>query len=157
MYPAPCRRGESLMALLEQKKDVDTQFAALVERMFDDFPFVEFQPPRFAYAMPPLNLYDENGKYVLEMAVPGFEPNEINVEVTGSTVVISGFRSSADEKKLARYHRREIRLGSFARTVALPQDVDPERVIATVEKGILTITLLPMKSIVPKKVQVKAA
>ncbi|HET9392449.1 MAG TPA: Hsp20/alpha crystallin family protein [Candidatus Rubrimentiphilum sp.] len=145
------------MALLEQKKDVDTQFTALVERMFDDFPFAEFQLPRFAYALPPLNLYDEFGKYILELAVPGFEPKEINVEVTGSTVVISGFRSSADEKKFTHYHRREIRLGSFARTVALPQDVDPERVIATVEKGILTITLWPMKSIVPKKVEVKAA
>lgn len=145
------------MALLEQKKDVDTQFNTLVERMFDGFPFAEFQLPRFAYAMPPLNLYDENGKYVLELAAPGFEPKEINVEVTGSTVVISGFHATEDEKKFARYHRREIRLGSFARTVALPQDVDPEKVTATVEKGILTVTLLPMKSIVPKKVQVRAA
>lgn len=144
------------MALIEQKKDVDTQFATLVERMFDDFPFAEFQAPRFAYAMPALNLYDQNGKYFLELAVPGFDPKEINVEVTGSTVVISAFHPTVEEKKFARYHRKEIRFGSFSRTVLLPQDVDPETVNATVDKGILTIELLPMKSIVPKKVLVKA-
>jgi HSP20 family protein len=143
------------MAVLE-KKEFDQQFEALFGRMFSEFPSFDFHAPRFTPMRPALDLYEENGKYVLQLVVPGYEPKDIKVEVTGFTVTIQGFHAYAGESRPHRYYYREIPRGSFTRTVTLPQDLDPERVDAKVEKGILTIALWPMKPIALKKVEVKA-
>jgi HSP20 family molecular chaperone IbpA len=71
-------------------------------------------------------------------------------------VTIQGFYVYTGENRPYRYYYREIPRGSFTRTVTRPQDLDPERVDAKVEKGILTIALWPMKPIALKKVEVKA-
>ena len=129
---------------------------ALLDQMFDTF--VDWQlPTRFGYASTPLDLYEQDGKYVLEMSVPGFEPKEINVEVTGGTVSITGEHFEKTEKKDVRYHRREMRQGSFSRTVTLPQDLDANSVAAKIDKGILKVELTPIKPLAPKKIEVESA
>jgi HSP20 family protein len=92
---------------------------------------------------------------VLELATPGFEPKEINVEVAGATVTVSGRRSETVEQKDVKYHRREMRRGGFTRTVTLPQDLDAEAVSATIDKGVLKVELTPIKPIAPRKIEVK--
>ncbi len=129
---------------------------AMLDQMFDTF-FDWQRPARFAYSGTPLDLYERDGKYFIEMSVPGYDPSEINVEVTGGTVSIFGRHDEKSEKKDARYHRREMRHGSFSRTLALPQDLDANAVTASVDKGILKVELTPVKPLSPKKIQVKTA
>lgn len=145
------------MPLLEQTKDLQSEFQALVDRMFGEFPFfTEIQPrlPAFT-AVPAMDLYEKDGKYVLELAVPGYEPKDINAEVNAGTVTVTGTHAEASEKKDAKFYRKEIRKGAFARTVTLPQDIDAEKVDAKVEKGVLTLTLTPLKPIAAKKIAIK--
>jgi HSP20 family protein len=130
---------------------------ALFDEMFDTFLDWQLPTRQFAYAATPLDLYEEDGKYVLEMTVPGFDPKEINVEVSGGTVLVTGEHTEKTEKKDVRYHRREMRRGSFSRSVTLPQDLDANAVTAKVEKGILKVELTPVKPISPKKIEVKPA
>lgn len=130
---------------------------ALIDRMFDSFFDWQLPAPRFAYAAAPLDLYEKDGTYVIEMAAPGFEPKEINVEVRGGTVTVSGEHTEKSEKKDVRYHRREMRQGAFSRTVTLPQDLDANTVSATMDKGVLKVELTPVKPIAPKKIEVKNA
>lgn len=146
------------MTIREQTKDIASDFQGLVDRMFGDFPYIsEFQPRLTAFtAAPPLDLYEKDGKYALDVSVPGYDPQEINVEVSGNTVTISGKHSETSEKRDAKYHRKEIRKGSFMRTVTLPQDVDPENVEAGMQNGMLTVTLTPRKPIEAKKILVKS-
>jgi HSP20 family protein len=141
------------MALL-QTRDNGSDLAML-DRIFDSFFDWQLPAPRFGYAPVPLDLYEKDGKYVLEMAVPGFEPKEINVEVTGATVTVTGEHTEKTEKKDVRFHRRELRQGSFSRTVTLPQDLDADAVFATIDKGVLKLELTPAKPISPKKIVVK--
>jgi HSP20 family protein len=68
---------------------------------------------------------------------------------------VSGERTEESDKQDARYHRREIRRGSFTRRVTLPQDLDTNSVTATVSNGILKVELSPLTPIAPKKVEVK--
>lgn len=140
-----------------RQQEIPSDFQALVDRLFGDFPFVTEMQPRLAAltAAPALDMYEKNGKYMLDLAVPGYEPSEINIEVNGNTVTISGTHTETGEKKDAKYHRREIRKGSFMRVVTLPQDIDVNNVEATVEKGVLTVSLTPLKPIEPKKILVK--
>jgi HSP20 family protein len=129
---------------------------ALLDEMFE--PFFEYTLPRLSYAgAAPLDLYEEDGKYVVELSAPGYDPKEINVEVSGNTVTVSGSHTEKTEKRGVRYHRREMRHGTFSRTVALPQDLDANTVEAKVDKGILKVTLTPVKPLTPKKIEVKPA
>lgn len=146
------------MPLLEQTKDIGTDFQALVDRVFGEMPLLsELQFPRIAAygTWPAFDLYEKDGKYFMEFAVPGYDPKEINVEVTGSTVTVSGSHAETVDKKEAKYHRREVRRGTFTRTLTLPEDIDAENVDATVDNGILTLTLNPVKPIQAKKIAIK--
>ena len=128
--------------------------SGLIDQVFDTF--FDFQmPTRFAYAGTPLDLYEWEGKYVLEIPVPGFDAKDILVEVSGNTVSVTGKREEETEKKAVRYHHREMRRGSFTRSVTLPADLDPANVEATIEKGILKLVLSPVKPIAPKRIEVK--
>jgi HSP20 family protein len=129
---------------------------ALLDRMFDSIFDWQLPARRVPYAVAPLDLYEKDGKYVLEMATPGFDPKEIHVEVTGATVTVTGEHTQKTEKKGARYHRREMRQGSFSRSVTLPQDLDANAVSATIDKGVLKVELTPTKPIAPKKIEVKS-
>lgn len=147
------------MALLEQTRDLQSEFQSLVDRFFGDFPFfTEVQPRLAALAnVPAMDLYEKDGNYILELAVPGYEPGEIHAEVNAGTVTVTGSHVESTEKKDAKIYRKEIRKGSFARTVTLPQDIDAEKVDAKVEKGVLTLTLTPLKPIAAKKIEIKGA
>ena len=129
---------------------------AVLDQMLDSF----FDWPLSAVRVPavaaPMDIYEKDGKYVLELATPGFAPKEINVEVSGATVMVSGQHGETTEKKGVKYHRREMRRGAFTRAVTLPQDLDAEAVSATIDKGVLKVELTPIKPIAPKKIEVKS-
>lgn len=146
------------MPLLDTRETA-SDFQALVDRMFSEFPVLtEFSLPRLTSygTWPAFDLYEKDGKYFMECAVPGYDARDINVEVSGSTVTINGTHAESTEKKEVKYHRREMRRGTFSRSVTLPQDIDPDQVEATVDNGVLTVSLTPLKAIEPKKILVKA-
>jgi HSP20 family protein len=103
---------------------------------------------------PAVNLYETDGAYTLECAVPGYSKDEITVETRGDQVIISGSydHEKSDEKK--NFTRKEIRQGSFTRMIALPQEVDAEQVSAKLENGMLKVTLHPTKAIESKTIPV---
>ena len=103
---------------------------------------------------PAINVYEKDGDYTIECAVPGYKKDDITVEARGDEVTISGTYSEEKTDDKNHYHRHEMRQGSFSRTVALPQDVDPEHVAAKLENGMLKITLHPTKAIKSKTIPV---
>ncbi len=129
---------------------------ALIDQVLDSF-FDWQTPGRFVTTNAPLDLYEKDGTYVLEMSVPGYDAGEINVEINGNAVTVSGKHSETSERKDVRYHRRELRSGAFSRTIVVPQDLDANHVIAKIEKGLLKVELTPVKPLAPKKIEVKQA
>jgi HSP20 family protein len=127
--------------------DIDTLFNTLI----GDWSFPRIELPA---TVPALDLYEQDGRYVAEMAVPGYKTGDINVEVNGNVLTVSGRYDETTTKNEAKYHRREIRRGSFSRSLALPQEIDPNSVTANVERGILKVTSSPVKPIAPKKIEV---
>lgn len=142
-----------------ERKDLTTDFETLVNRAFADFPFLaDFQIPHVpSHGTPALDAYEKDGKYLLELAVPGYDVKDINVEINGATVTIYGNRKESTEKKADRYYRRELRTGTFMRSVTLPQDLEADTVDAVLAKGVLTLTLTPTKPIAAKKIAIKGA
>lgn len=111
--------------------------------------------PGFATDLEPaINLFEKDGTYTVECALPGYKKDDITVEARGDQVTISGSYSQEKTEDKNRYHRHELRHGSFSRTIALPQEVDPDHVTANLENGMLKVTLQPTKTIASKKIPV---
>jgi HSP20 family protein len=102
--------------------------------------------------VPQVELSERDGNYVIEVALPGFRKEDIDVEISGNEVTISGRYQRRRED--AKTHYTEMQQASFSRTIVLPQEVDVDRVTATVEDGILRIVAPPMSQISSRKVAV---
>jgi HSP20 family protein len=142
------------MALPTVRESITGDIDTLFDRLLGDWGFPKFEVPAFQQMLPALDLYEKDGKYIAEMAVPGYKSEHINVEVNGNVLTVSGKLDETTVKNDAKYHRREIRRGSFSRSISLPQEIDPNSVNAKVERGILTVTSAPTKPIANKKIPV---
>ena len=87
--------------------------------------------------------------------MPGLEADDINISVTGSNLSISGERKIPSEGENVRYHRREREAGTFSRVVALPGEVDADKVEARHEQGILTVVIPKAEASKPKQITVR--
>jgi HSP20 family protein len=107
------------------------------------------------YAIP-VDVYETNEALVVKAALPGLRPDQVDIAVQGDQLTIRGeFRQEAKEEK-GNYHRRELRYGTFARTLSLPVAVDSDKAEAVFEHGILTVTLPKVPEVRPKSIKVRA-
>jgi HSP20 family protein len=95
----------------------------------------------FAVMSPSVDLSETDDALQIRMDVPGLKTDEINVEVSGNVVRISGEHKEEKEEKGKTFHRLERSSGSFARALTLPVPVKEDRVTAEAADGVLTITL----------------
>ena len=100
---------------------------------------------------------DKDGKkFHCHVMLPGVDPKNVNLQVQGNTLTISGERSSTRETKEAEYLRREISYGSFQRSILLPEGVDTDKLNAEYRSGILEITAPIAAAALPRKVEIKS-
>lgn len=104
-------------------------------------------------ALPSVDLSEKDDSIQIRMDVPGVKAEEINIEVVGNTIRISGEHKEEKEEKGKTYHRMERRCGAFSRTMTLPAPVKEKDITAECKDGVLTV-FLP-KSEVAKKSVVK--
>jgi HSP20 family protein len=91
--------------------------------------------------VPSIDIVDKEKKVIVRAEVPGIDKDDLDVSVTDRTLTIKG--SSRHEKKEEEgdIHRREIRTGSFVRTVTLPSDVDGSKAKSKFKDGVLEVQL----------------
>jgi HSP20 family protein len=87
--------------------------------------------------------------------MPGVQPDDISIDVTGDALSISGERKPDKVIQEVRYHRRERAYGSFSRTIQLPFMVDTHKVEASFKDGVLVISLPRAEADKPKKIAIK--
>jgi HSP20 family protein len=88
--------------------------------------------------------------------LPGIDAKDVNLQVMGNTLTISGERSSSKETKESDYLQREISYGSFQRLIELPEGVDKDKLTAEYRNGILEITAPISAAALPRKIEVKS-
>jgi HSP20 family protein len=99
---------------------------------------------------------DEDSLYV-EAELPGMELDDLEIYVTGGNQLsVKGERKQPSIKD-GTWHRQERGFGPFSRVIALPMDVDADRVVANLVHGVLTITLPKREEAKPRKITVKTA
>jgi HSP20 family protein len=146
---APAQRARSMPTTIDFFPDI-LGLSRLLDTMSTSAALPEAPLPAF----PPVDISEQDGKYVVEAALPGFGKDEVSIEVGTNQVTISGEHDEKQEDRKQRYS--EIRRAAFARTLTLPRDVNPENATATFENGVLKITLEPMSPIGAKKIPIEA-
>ncbi|HXG42795.1 MAG TPA: Hsp20/alpha crystallin family protein [Dehalococcoidia bacterium] len=104
----------------------------------------------------PVDVYETDDALVVRAALPGLRPEDVDISLQGDQLTIRGeYRHEAKEEK-GNYHRRELRYGTFARSVTLPVQVDADKAEAVFEHGMLTVKLPKAPEVRPKSIKVKA-
>ena len=110
---------------------------------------------RAELSRPAMDIYETDDSVVAEMNIPDFDPKKIDVSVEDGVLTVSGSADEEKEEKKKGYWRKEIRRGSFGRTVRLPVAIKENAVEATYEKGVLKI-VMPKEEVKPaSKVKIK--
>lgn len=116
-----------------------------------------FDPELFAPGefFPALDIYQDKDNVVAELALPGIDPAKVDITIENDVLTVSGSTESKEEVKREDYYRKEVRSGSFSRSVVLPMAVKGNDTQAEYDKGVLTITMPKEESVKPKKIAVQ--
>ncbi len=89
----------------------------------------------------PVDLYETDDSVVAKAALPGVDPDDVEISVNDDLLTIKGETKHEEKEEREHFLRRELSYGAFGRTLPLPASVDVEKATAEYEGGVLTITL----------------
>jgi HSP20 family protein len=105
----------------------------------------------------PLDVIENEDAYLVKANLPGIQPDDIEITFTDNVLTIKGEMKSEDEVKEARYHMRERRYGAFSRSITLGDRVNGEKIQASYDSGVLTLSLPKAEEARPKRIEIKPA
>lgn len=104
-----------------------------------------------------LDVHEEDNAYIVQASLPGYKPEEIQVNVVGDALTIRAERKGEAERMQSNYLVRERHSGMMQRSFSLPAQIDSGAVEADYEHGVLTLTLPKSPAAQPRRIQVRAA
>ncbi|HTQ40406.1 MAG TPA: Hsp20/alpha crystallin family protein [Pirellulales bacterium] len=137
------RRGP----LFSLREEIDDLFSNFLSEASDSWPN--------GSALPPLDLTETDSSVEVRLDVPGIKPGELDIQLTGNTLSISGERKEEFEDKGRTVYRSERRIGSFSRSITLPCAVKEDHVDAQYRDGVLTITLQKTEESKTRKIKIR--
>jgi HSP20 family protein len=106
--------------------------------------------------IPAMDLVEADDNFVLRADLPGLSEGDVNIELEDNVLTISGQRTAEHEERKEGYHRIERASGAFSRSLTLPEGVDPERVQASFDRGVLEVRIPKPEQRKPRKVTISA-
>jgi HSP20 family protein len=132
-----------------------------MDRLFDDFTsgfgrFGNWPELSSTNLTPIMDVTETEKEYEVTAELPGMEEKDVDITLTEGVLTIRGEKKSDHEEKGKDYRMVERSYGSFARSLQLPASVDPNAIKASLDKGVLKLSI-PKKMADVKKIPVKAA
>lgn len=118
--------------------------AALLNRDFFDLDSDLF-PTRLGINLPTANITETPKEYKVELAAPGLERKDFNVEVENHTLQISAEKKEEKKENDGEYSKREYSFNSFCRMFTLPNNIKEGDIDAKYEHGVLKVTIPKLK------------
>jgi HSP20 family protein len=128
----------------------------VVDRFFEE-PF--FRPSRWlvrGLELPAVDVKATPDEILVEAALPGVKPEDVEVSVDGEVLTIKGSFKREEATEETGYMYRELSRGEFSRTIALPAPVRIPEAKASFKDGMLTLTLPKAIEAKPAKIEVTA-
>ena len=110
---------------------------------FNDFFDTDFMP-RVSATAPAINVKESEKDYTVELAAPGLTKDDFNVNIDNDGnlhIKIENKSNKKDEDKKSHYLRREFSYSKYEQTLLLPDDVEKDKIAASVNHGVLTVEL----------------
>ncbi|HEX3554735.1 MAG TPA: Hsp20/alpha crystallin family protein [Thermoanaerobaculia bacterium] len=126
-------------------------FARLFDSFFGDLPSEDVSSRSW---VPPVDIQETEDGYRLQAELPGLTRDDVQITLENNVLRLSGERKFEKDVQKEGYHRIERTYGSFARSFALPQQVNGEGVQAAFENGLLTITVPKAEQAKPRKIAI---
>src|SRR5579864_8297597 len=106
---------------------------------------------------PAVEMFETGDEVVVRAEMPNVDPSNVDVTVTGEAITIKGTVRKEEEKKDRFYYRRELRYGSYVRTLPLPAEVKGGDAKATYKDGVLEVKIPKSERAKPTTVKVQVA
>jgi HSP20 family protein len=110
----------------------------------------------WAEMIPAANLAETESEFEVTVELPGIDRSDVQVELRGGDLWITGERKEEKEEKGKTFHRVERGGGKFRRVIPLPGTVEEPKIEATYKDGVLKIMLPKSKEAQPKQIEVKS-
>jgi HSP20 family protein len=127
-----------------------------MDHLFDDDVFRPFRWTSATHDGPalPLDVTTSADELVVEAALPGIKPEDVEITVENGTLSISGKTAEERRAEEGSYLVQEIRRGTFSRSVTLPNGLEPDKATATFEHGILTLRIPKAEQVKPRQIRI---
>lgn len=103
-----------------------------------------------------VDVHETGNGYELNASLPGVKPEDVEINVDKDMVTIRGRTEQNEERQQGNFIYRERHAGSFQRTVRLPDQINSEQVEATLEHGVLKVSLPRLQQTTQRRIQVKS-
>ena len=130
-----------------------TNFNRLVNQFFDEN--VSEMSPSQAFFRPSTEIKETDDSFNVNISVPGIKKDEIKIELNNGVLEVSGERKTEKTENKEKYHLSEISYGKFTRRFQLPDNVDTDKIDASVEDGILRLSIPKLEEVKPRQIDVK--
>jgi len=137
--------------ITERAFDLFNRRGAAVGRALDDWLGAE----RETIWKPPVELVEKDGEFLVEAAISGVPPKEMDVQITAEELLIQG-NGAHQHRPGEIVHSCEFRPGTLFRTVRFPRRIDPDKVRAEYHDGLLRVWAPAAKDAGPRKVELEA-
>lgn len=106
--------------------------------------------------IPAVDVYQDQDNVIVEAPLAGIDPEKVDISIENDVLTIKGEQEKSTEVEDKNYYRKEVRCGSFYRSIPLPTRVIGEEADANYDKGVLKITIPKAPEAKPKTIKIKA-
>jgi HSP20 family protein len=106
---------------------------------------------------PACDVFEDKDAIKIVAEVPGVTPEDVKISLENNILTIRGEKKQQAEERTERVHRYERSYGAFERTFVLPNSVDSERIQASYQNGILTVSVPKAERARPREIPVAVA
>jgi HSP20 family protein len=109
--------------------------------------------------VPPIEAWidKDEKKFHLAIALAGVDPKDVQLNLQGNNLSVSGEQKTSEEKKEADFLYQELSYGRFERSIVLPEGVDTAKLTAEYKNGVLEITAPMSENALPRKVEIQTS
>jgi HSP20 family protein len=146
------------MTIIRRPSAFDELFSLrrAMDRLFDEDLRPRVWRPLTLGAEPALDITTTPDELVVKASLPGWNPEDVEITLTGSTLTISGEMKEETRREEESWVLNEIRRGSFSRTLELPEGLVGDRATANYDHGILTLRIPKAEEVKPKQIKITA-
>ncbi|MEJ5056195.1 Hsp20/alpha crystallin family protein [Sphingobacterium sp. MYb382] len=108
---------------------------------FDSFFDDSFVKDRFTSAVPAVNISENDAAYLIELAAPGLQKSDFNIQVDKDLLTISVEKKEEEAAVVKHFSKREFNFSAFNRSFTLPESVDYNNIDAVYTDGVLVVTV----------------